>query len=45
MARHKLTRAEIAKGGQNGGKARASKLSKTRRREIARNAAAARWGK
>ena len=31
--------------GQKGGKARARKLSKKRRSEIARNAANARWGK
>jgi len=32
-------------GGQKGGKARASKLSKEQRSEIARKAAAARWAK
>jgi hypothetical protein len=31
-------------GGRNGGKARAEKLSPERRSEIARKAAAARWG-
>lgn len=31
-------------GGQKGGKARAEKLSAERRREIAKKAAAARWG-
>ncbi len=31
-------------GGKKGGKARAKKLSKERRSEIARNAAKARWG-
>ena len=31
-------------GGQKGGKARAAKLSKKRRTQIARNAAGARWG-
>lgn len=31
-------------GGKKGGKARAAKLSPERRREIARQAAAARWG-
>lgn len=30
-------------GGLKGGKARAAKLSATRRKEIAKNAAAARW--
>lgn len=33
------------KGGQKGGKARADKLTKEQRSEIARKAAAARWGK
>jgi hypothetical protein len=33
------------KGGLNGGKARAERLSPERRAEIARNAAAARWGR
>ena len=33
------------KGGQKGGKARASKLSAERRSEIARKAAQARWSK
>jgi hypothetical protein len=33
------------KGGLKGGKARAEKLSKERLREIAEDAAAARWGK
>lgn len=33
------------KGGLKGGKARAEKLSKERRKEIARAAARARWGK
>jgi hypothetical protein len=33
------------KGGLAGGRARAEKLSKARRREIAEKAAAARWGK
>lgn len=32
-------------GGMKGGKARAAKLSAEQRREIARKAAAARWGK
>ena len=32
-------------GGQKGGKARAEKLTKKRRSEIARKAAQARWGK
>ena len=32
------------KGGLKGGKARAAKLSPEKRREIARKAAAARWG-
>jgi hypothetical protein len=32
-------------GASKGGKARAKKLSVTKRREIARKAAAARWGK
>jgi hypothetical protein len=32
-------------GGQKGGKARAAKLSKRRRSEIARKAAQARWNK
>jgi len=32
-------------GGKKGGLARAKKLSKTRRQEIARRAAQARWGK
>ena len=32
-------------GGRKGGLARAKKLSKKRRREIAQQAAAARWGK
>jgi len=32
-------------GGKKGGKARAAKLSPERRREIAKKAAAARWGK
>ncbi|MDD4875887.1 MAG: hypothetical protein PHQ86_01965 [Dehalococcoidales bacterium] len=32
-------------GGIKGGKARANKLSPERRKEIARKAAAARWGK
>jgi hypothetical protein len=32
-------------GGKKGGRARAEKLSPERRREIARNAARARWGK
>ncbi len=32
------------RGGLKGGKARAEKLSPERRREIARSAAAARWG-
>lgn len=32
-------------GGLKGGKARAEKLSKARRSEIAKRAAAARWGK
>jgi hypothetical protein len=31
-------------GGQRGGRARATALSATRRREIAKDAAAARWG-
>ena len=34
-----------ANGGKAGGKARASKLSPEKRREIAQTAAAARWGK
>lgn len=34
-----------AKGGQRGGKARAAKLSKQKRKEIAKKAAAARWAK
>lgn len=43
-----LTRGSAAsemgrRGGKKGGKARAKKLSKERRSEIARNAAAARW--
>lgn len=33
------------KGGRKGGRARARKLSAKRRREIARKAALARWGK
>lgn len=33
------------RGGLKGGKARAAKLSPEKRREIARKAAAARWGK
>ena len=33
------------KGGLKGGKARAKKLSPERRKEIAKKAAAARWGK
>ncbi len=33
------------KGGLKGGKARANKLSTTERQEIARKAAAVRWGK
>jgi len=33
------------KGGLKGGKARAAKLSPERRREIAKRAAGARWGK
>ncbi len=37
--------AAARKGGQAGGKARAAKLSAERRREIARKAAAARWGR
>jgi hypothetical protein len=32
-------------GGLKGGRARANKLSKVRRQEIAKNAAAARWSK
>lgn len=32
------------RGGLKGGKARAAKLSKERRQEIAKNAAEARWG-
>lgn len=41
------TRAAMAgrKGGLRGGKARAAKLSPRKRREIARKAASARWGK
>lgn len=35
----------LAKGAVKGGKARAKKLSKRRRSEIARNAALARWSK
>lgn len=34
-----------ARGGKVGGAARAAKLSKTRRQDIARKAAAKRWGK
>ena len=40
------TAAELGRlGGLKGGKARAKKLSATRRNEIAKKAAAARWGK
>ena len=34
-----------AKGGRIGGRARASKLSDLKRKQIAKRAAAARWGK
>ena len=34
-----------AEGGKKGGKARATKLSPEKRREIAKNAAKVRWGK
>jgi hypothetical protein len=36
---------EGRRGGKIGGKIRAEKLSKARRQEIAKKAAAARWGK
>jgi hypothetical protein len=42
--REELTSA-AAQLGRKGGKARAEKLSKEQRAEIARNAAAKRWGK
>jgi len=43
--REKPSRAQVngRKGGLNGGKARAAKLSPEQRSEIARRAAAARW--
>lgn len=40
-----LTRETRSNGGKEGGTARARNLTPKRRREIARNAAAARWGK
>ena len=40
-----MTAEERAKGGRIGGKARARALTKEQRQEIARKAAAARWGK
>jgi hypothetical protein len=40
-----LTDEVRSKGGKAGGPARAAKLSARRRREIARKAAEARWGK
>jgi hypothetical protein len=40
-----LTAEERSKGGKIGGKARARALTKEQRQEIARKAAAARWGK
>lgn len=40
-----MTTEERSKGGKIGGKARARALTKEQRREIARKAAAARWGK
>jgi hypothetical protein len=45
-ARHRSAAAELGrKGGQKGGKARAEALSAERRKEIAKNAAEARWRK
>jgi hypothetical protein len=40
-----LTTEERSKGGKVGGNARARALTKEQRQEIARKAAAARWGK
>ncbi len=40
-----LPRSAAAELGSKGGKARAERLSKARRAEIAKKAAAARWGK
>jgi hypothetical protein len=42
---NQMTRQELTAFTQAGGKARAAKLSAKRRREIAKKAAAARWGK
>jgi hypothetical protein len=39
------TKSAAAELGSRGGKARAAKLSARRKREIARNAAAKRWGR
>jgi hypothetical protein len=43
-AKRKFVKIDVVALGKAGGKARAAKLSPSRRREIAREAAAARWG-